>query len=142
MNVFTRFRRKKLTIAVTPEEFETVRTLAKKQKISVSDFIRNRLFSAMRTTVQTTSVMDAAYQELDNVESEEMNLPREVPPVRKHSSHPCAHLERTFHTTLYGAKDCEGMCTHPNQHGRVCFWPPAGAKDCTLFKLHNKRKWL
>lgn len=49
------------------------------------------------------------------------------------TGHPCFHLSGEKPPNF--TKDqCQGLCTHANQRGRVCFFAPAAAKHCEYFK--------
>lgn len=44
--------------------------------------------------------------------------------------HPCIHLGAAP-SHLRG--QCQGTCQHRDQTGRICYWPPASARNCMLF---------
>lgn len=79
-----------------------------------------------------------AYSELDRhdaqIDQDEARMlaeeaPKKAPAVRTF----CAHLDPDAEHPLY-KKQCSGLCQHPSQHGRACFWNKHTAHDCLTYK--------
>lgn len=57
-----------------------------------------------------------------------MSLPQ-VPP----GDHPCFNLSKdNIPGHLTG--QCQGLCQHSSQRGRICYWPPTSASNCDVFE--------
>lgn len=107
-------------------------------------------------------VVDEAFEVLDKIEEESGLLPpprrkplvgvpteaerthpkqrvaRQVPlPVRQVPSgpHPCQHLGPAPKDL---AQECQGLCEHRLQRGRLCYWTPTTASQCQYFELANR----
>jgi hypothetical protein len=46
--------------------------------------------------------------------------------------HPCRFLDETTPAHFH-AGECQGLCRHPGQSGRICFWVPNVATQCSFF---------
>lgn len=61
------------------------------------------------------------------VKTTPMQLPV-VPP----GPHPCMHLSARIPAHLRG--QCQGICTHRDQDGRICYWTPTTCVNCSMYE--------
>lgn len=52
--------------------------------------------------------------------------------IKVAAGHPCRFLDLTA-PPQFRAGECQGLCRHPGQNGRICHWAPAVAKQCGYF---------
>lgn len=52
--------------------------------------------------------------------------------IKVAAGHPCRFLDLTA-PPQFRSGECQGLCRHPGQNGRICHWAPAVAKQCGYF---------
>lgn len=132
---------KKLTVALTDEEFLAYQKQAKAARLSLSEWATQRLREGPRAI---PAVLDEAFRRMDESDSErEFSAgpppPTEIPkpPEAKVSAlgtilpsgHSCA-----YHVELLRADGGPPrVCAHSSQLGRPCYFPSSRAPDCMVF---------
>ena len=132
---------KKLTVALTNEEFAAYQKQAKAARLSLSDWALQKLREGPRAI---PAVLDEAFRRVDESDSEREFSPVPPPPVEipkpptakveqfgkvLPSSHPCA-----FHAELLRTDGGPPrVCAHSSQLGRPCYFPGSRAPDCMVF---------
>jgi hypothetical protein len=168
MGFFSIFRNKmsedktRLSFQLDTKDKEVIEDLAKKEGVSVSEWIRHRLTSSL--TIRERAMVGGGSGALIPVEESAGNgydgvqmipgiLP--LPPAPKPPptpanprrrvytsgeptvpGHPCVWLSGFKPNNLQSS--CVGTCRHPDQDGRICFWNAGVAKQCPRFEAKRK----
>jgi hypothetical protein len=132
---------RQITFAVPAAEYESFVAEAEMEGVSISEWARRRLRAPVRPE---PLVLDEAFRRMD--ETDALREFREPPPqsapppqtdplvtlgipVKGAEPHSCAN-HRNLHRHDGGYPK---VCGHPQQVGRPCYFPSAGAQDCVHF---------
>lgn len=106
-------KKPKISAEVTQEQYDALAEEAKAAKKTLSDYIRDRLFSPKPLSPPV----------------------REGAPTPKTPAmeHPCFFLSPSM-PGGYTARDCQGSCRNNKQPGKACFWTSLSAAQCPMFE--------
>lgn len=145
-------RQPKVVVPVSFDVFQLYKHIATREGFTVEEWARRALNNAvpkvemrkLKAGTLLAAGLDAAFSQLDQDESMGnmiplpptsygvAPLPVRLPVLPPVPGHPCAML-RADYPPGYTAKDCQGVCSHPSQDGRVCHWVPPVAPQCPVF---------
>lgn len=150
--LFTRdVRGPEVVVSVTADLYRLYNHIATREGFTVEEWARRALNAAvpkneMRKLTAGTLLaagLDAAFDQLDRDEALSSfvpfpptttgtTVPSSLPQYPLVPGHPCAMLKAES-PSGYTARDCQGMCGHPTQEGRVCHWGAPVAAQCPVF---------
>lgn len=144
--------RPKVTLELSAPELALLLSWSSKNGQSLAEWSRKALLEAVPraervrvlTSVRSGGAVDAAFEALDYLDENEAYIPRsKVPPtaqpIRKLDGHPCGYLNAQDKPAHFQTGECSGLCLHPEQKGRVCFWAAENATQCPKFRHRNIR---
>lgn len=153
-------KKPKISAEVSPEEFEAYKAEAARRGMTLSEWLRLSLNTALPTTAlaggaPAPSVADAAFKRLDEQDAtgapESEWLARSQPspqppaaapvappqvfqklPPAPVTDHPCVYLNPQRPGVLTTG-ECSGTCEAASQRGKPCFFGPMTARKCPVF---------
>lgn len=136
-------RKPDVVLSLTADEKAVLEFWAYTHAMSLEVFMKNAALNAIPATERAKfffreklgEVMDASFGMIDDEDGTVLPLRRATPLVidALPKNHVCAYLDESV--TSLGPHLAHGVCKHHSQRGRACFWPPAAAHDCPVFRL-------
>lgn len=138
-------KKPKISAEVSTEEFEAYKAEAARRGMTLSEWLRLSLNSALPTATSTPAVADAAFKQLDDqdriggvmasVEQPVAEKPapsfQKLPPAPV-TDHPCVYLNPQRPGVLTTG-ECSGTCLNSSQRGKPCFFAAPFARRCPVF---------
>lgn len=131
-----------LAVKLSHADYDHYMQEAKAAGLSLADWTRRKLSVPLRPE---PVVLDEAFRRLDVSDSmRELSGTVPPPPPEKPVLLPVVeigtpmrgqtHSCRCHVATSLPGQGIKQVCTAGTQYGRPCYWPSAGAKDCTYFQ--------
>jgi hypothetical protein len=146
----SRDKKPKISAEVSQEIYDLYKRWAGFKKMTLSEFIRKTLAKAVPENA--TEMMDqaegksldrafAALDEQDaliGLQPEPKEKVNGVAHGRHLPVHPCLMLDPDNRPPNYRPGECQGVCKHTSQKGRVCLWPKQTAHNCPVFMRNHE----